>query len=107
MIHHNRRSILSSLAMASAGCLSGLAAPAPRRNPIGVSTYSYWGVRRKELRDIGKCIDLAAKMSFDGLEILQMQMEDFSPAGLQKVKRQAFMAGIDLMGSTGRFRQSI
>jgi sugar phosphate isomerase/epimerase len=37
-------------------------------------------------------------MGFDGLEILQMQMEDFSPAALQKIKRRAFMAGIDLMG---------
>jgi sugar phosphate isomerase/epimerase len=94
----NRRSILSSLALASAGCLPGLAAPAPRRNPIGVSTYSFWGFRRDDLRDVEKCIDLAAKMGFDGVEILQMQMEDFSPSGLQKIKRRAFMAGVDLMG---------
>lgn len=94
----NRRSILSSLTMTSAGCLSGLAAPAPRQNPIGVSTYSFWGFRRGDLRDVGKCIDLAAKMGFDGVEILQMQMEDFSPSGLQKIKRRAFMAGVDLMG---------
>lgn len=50
------------------------------------------------MRDIGKCIDLAAKMGFDGVEVLQIQMEDFSPAALQKIKRQAFMAGVDLMG---------
>lgn len=98
MSSFNRRSILSSLALASAGCLPGLAAPAPRRNPIGVSTYSFWGFRRDDLRDVEKCIDLAAKMGFDGVEILQMQMEDFSPSGLQKIKRRAFMAGVDLMG---------
>lgn len=94
----NRRQLVSSLAMASAGCLTGLAQKAPRRNPIGVSTYSFWGFRRDDLRDVGKCIDLAAKMGFDGVEILQMQMEDFSPAALQKIKRRAFMAGVDLMG---------
>jgi sugar phosphate isomerase/epimerase len=93
-----RRSILSSLALASAGCLTSFAQNPPRRTPIGVSTYSFWGFRRDDLRDVGKCIDLAAKMGFDGLEILQMQMEDFSPAALQKIKRRAFMAGIDLMG---------
>jgi sugar phosphate isomerase/epimerase len=37
-------------------------------------------------------------MGFDGVEILQMQMEDFSPAAMQKIKRKAFMAGVDLMG---------
>lgn len=93
-----RRSILSSLALASAGCLTSFAQNPPRRTPIGVSTYSFWGFRRDDLRDVGKCIDLAAKMGFDGVEILQMQMEDFSPAALQKIKRRAFMAGIDLMG---------
>ncbi len=93
-----RRSILSSLALASAGCLTGFAQNTPRRTPIGVSTYSFWGFRRDDLRDVGKCIDLAAKMGFDGVEILQMQIEDFSPAALQKIKRRAFMAGVDLIG---------
>jgi sugar phosphate isomerase/epimerase len=86
--------------------LASLAALAPMtslarergHNPIGVSTYSYWGFQRDEFRDIGKCIDLAAKTGFDGVEILQVQMEDFSPAALQKIKRHAFLAGIDLMG---------
>ena len=68
------------------------------RNPIGVSTYSYWGFQRDEFRNIGKCIDLAAATGFDGVEILQVQMEDFSPAALQTIKRQALHAGIDLMG---------
>ncbi len=93
-----RRSILSSLALASAGCFTGFAQNTPRRTPIGVSTYSFWGFRRDDLRDVGKCIDLAAKMGFDGVEILQMQIEDFSPAALQKIKRRAFMAGVDLIG---------
>ena len=48
----------------------------PVRNPIGVSTYSYWGFRREEFRPIEKCIDLAAEQGFDGVEILQVQMQD-------------------------------
>jgi len=86
--------------LASLAALAPMASIARERghNPIGVSTYSYWGFQRDEFRDIGKCIDLAAKTGFDGVEILQVQMEDFSPAALQKIKRHAFLAGIDLMG---------
>ena len=69
-----------------------------RNNPIGVSTYSYWGFRREEFRPIEKCIDQAAAQGFDGVEILQVQMQDFSPGYLQKLKRHAFLNGIDLMG---------
>ena len=93
-----RRKMLSSLALTSAATLTGAGQEKERRNPIGVSTYSFWGFQRDELRDIGKCIDLAAKMGFDGVEILQIQMKDFSPPALQKIKRRAFMAGVDLMG---------
>jgi sugar phosphate isomerase/epimerase len=71
---------------------------APANNPIGVSSYSYWGFRRKEFRPIEKCIDLAANQGFDGVEILQVQMQDFSPGYLQKLKRHAFLNGIALMG---------
>ena len=98
MKNFSRRELLSSLALSSAACLTGVGNTSDRPNPIGVSTYSFWGFQRDDLRDIGKCIDLAAKMGFDGVEILQIQMEDFSPAALQKIKRQAFMAGVDLMG---------
>ncbi|MDA7612702.1 sugar phosphate isomerase/epimerase [Akkermansiaceae bacterium] len=98
MKDHSRREMLSSLALSSAACLTGLGDVKGPNNPIGVSTYSFWGFRRDEFRDIGKCIDLAAKMGFDGVEILQIQMKDFSPSMLQKIKRQAFMAGVDLMG---------
>ena len=77
----SRRSFLST---AIAGATMA-AAPArsdepasPRRQPnrIGVSTYSFWQFRRRDLRDIEKCIDLAAEMGFDGVELLHRQMED-------------------------------
>lgn len=70
-----------------------------RRNPIGVSTYSFWqfrdGVRR---RSISGCIDKAAALGFDGVEILHVQMEDESNATLQRLKRQAHSLGLALMG---------
>jgi L-ribulose-5-phosphate 3-epimerase len=71
-------------------------APA-RRNPIGVSTYSFWQFRDRRL-DIAECIDKAAAMGFDGVEVLHIQMADESNAALQKIKRQAHSLGLALMG---------
>jgi sugar phosphate isomerase/epimerase len=73
--------------------------PAPKRaNRIAVSTYSFWQFRRQELRDIAACIDLAAEMGFDGVEILHRQMRYESNGELQKLKRRAFVNGLDLCG---------
>lgn len=69
-----------------------------RPNPIGVSSYSFWGFRRDELRDLHTCLDHAARMGFDGLEILQRQLPSTDNADLQKIKRHAFLNGLDLMG---------
>ena len=76
------------------------AAAAPKiRNPIAVSTYSFWRFRNDARISIEDCIDEAARMGFDGLEILHMQMfDDESPARLQKLKRHAFVNGLDLCG---------
>jgi len=69
------------------------------RNKIGVSTYSFWQFNGpKENSPIEKCIDLAADMGFDGIEFLLMQMTSEDNAYLQKLKRQAFHAGLDIMG---------
>lgn len=68
------------------------------KNRLAVSTYSFWQFRREELRDLEACIDLAADIGFDGVEILHRQMTDESPGYLQKLKRRAFGLGIDLCG---------
>ena len=68
-----------------------------KHNPIGVSTYSFWQFRGERL-GIGTCIDKAAEMGFDGVEILHVQMEDESTAALNKIKRQAHSLGLALMG---------
>jgi L-ribulose-5-phosphate 3-epimerase len=75
--------------------------PAPRvrsrRQPIGVSTYSFWQFRGERL-GIEPCIDKAADMGFDGVEILHVQMPDESTAALNKIKRRAHAMGLALMG---------
>ena len=67
-------------------------------NRIGVSSYSFWRFKNDAYRPIEKCVDLAAGIGFDGVEILQKQMPDTSRGALQKIKRHAFLLGMDLMG---------
>ncbi len=74
--------------------------PAPasrRRRRIGVSTYSFWHFKGPRV-EVAECIEAAARMGFDGVEILHEQMSDDSNATLQGLKRRAFVNGLDLMG---------
>lgn len=106
-MHVDRRAFLA----ASAASLAGAAAagsteaaevqdrnPPQRPNRIAVSTYSFWQFRNKELRSIETCIDTAAEMGFDGVEILHRQMEREENDYLQRLKRRAFLLGLDLCG---------
>src|SRR5439155_21981977 len=65
---------------------------------IGVSTYSFWQFRNDDLRDVERCLDLAAEMGFDAVEILHRQLTDESNTALQSLKRRAFLNGLDLCG---------
>lgn len=70
-----------------------------RRNPIGVSTYSFWQFNGpKEETPMEYCIDQAARMGFDGIELLLVQMTSEEKPYLNNLKKQAFHAGLDLMG---------
>lgn len=70
-----------------------------KHNPIGVSTYSFWQFNGpKESAPIEMCIDKAAAMGFDGVELLLVQMESEENSYLQKLKKHALYAGLDLMG---------
>lgn len=105
---HDRRTFLAgsaaTVALAGAAPFASIPAtaaepPAPRRpNRIAVSTYSFWQFRNKDLRSIETCIDLAADMGFDGVEILHRQMEGEGNDYLQRLKRRAFLLGLDLCG---------
>src|SRR4051812_5464587 len=97
---HRRAFLSTAVARPVAAAAPSRAAAAPRRRPnrIGVSTYSFWQFRHAALRDIGTCIDLAAELGFDGVEVLHRQMTDESNAALQRIKQRAFRNGLDLMG---------
>ncbi len=69
-----------------------------RGNRIAVSTYSFWQFQHQDLRDVEACINRSAEMGFDGVEILHRQMENEENGYLQRLKRAAFVAGIDLCG---------
>jgi len=67
-------------------------------NRIAVSSYSFWQFRHDELRDLERCIDLAGEMGFDGVELLHRQMQNEENGYLQRLKRRAFVNGLDLCG---------
>ena len=70
-----------------------------RHNPIGVSTYSFWQFNGPpENMPIETCIDHAAAMGFDGIELLLVQMTSEENSYLQGLKKRAFHSGLDLMG---------
>jgi L-ribulose-5-phosphate 3-epimerase len=103
-----RRAFLAGGAAAALAPLSSAAAQESKpadsaqsarpRNRVAVSTYSFWQFKNRELRDIEKCIDLAGEMGFDGVELLHRQMQSEEQGYLQKLKRRAFVNGLDLCG---------
>lgn len=110
----SRRKFIQAAALATAGAGIGFACSGKKqpsvsgteqtskkiiRNRIGVSTYSFWQFNGpKENSPIEDCIEKAATMGFDGIEFLLMQMASEENNYLQKLKRQAFHAGLDIMG---------
>ena len=67
-----------------------------RPNPIAVSTYSFWRFKRNLKLPIETCIDEAARMGFDGVDLLLIQMESEDNSYLQRLKRHALINGLDL-----------
>ncbi|GIW87033.1 MAG: xylose isomerase [Isosphaeraceae bacterium] len=96
----SRRQVL--LGTIGCGLVGTPAGPDPRpgpalKRPIGVSTYSFWQFRGERL-GIEPCIELAAEMGFDGVEILHVQMTDESSRALNRLKARAHGLGLCLMG---------
>ena len=67
-------------------------------NPIGVSTYSFWRFLKDSKLSMEECIDQAAEMGFDAVEILEMQMTKKDDATLQSLKRRAWLNGLCFIG---------
>ena len=95
----SRRSLLGSAAfapLAAPAASAQTAAPTRRRIPLAVSSYSYWHFRTPKY-PIEKVIDDAARIGFDGVEILHRQMENETPAYVNALKRRAFEQGLALV----------
>ena len=93
----NRRQILTgaaALPFAAAGSASA-AAGRPPKVRLAVSSYSYWHFK-PEKYPIEKVIEDAARIGFEGVEVLHRQMPDESPATIQKIKQGAFRNGLSL-----------
>jgi L-ribulose-5-phosphate 3-epimerase len=103
-----RRDVLKAGGAALAGALT----PAPLRHTsageiqqrdsssqprikLAVSTYSYWHFRTARY-PVEKVIDDAARLGFDGVEILHRQMTDESPGYVNMLKQAAFKHGLAL-----------
>jgi len=67
-----------------------------RPNPIALSTYSFWRFKEGLKLPIETCIDETARMGFDGVDLLLIQMESEDNSYLQKIKRHALINGLDL-----------
>jgi len=97
-----RRQFLAASALVGAARITPVSAAAEpmtnRPTRIGVSTYSFWQFKNEEHRDLEKCIDLAAEIGFDAVEILHRQMKDETAPYLQKLKQRAFVNGMSLNG---------
>jgi sugar phosphate isomerase/epimerase len=76
------------------GPAQGTAASPPRIR-IAVSTYSYWHLRGDKY-PIENVIEQAARLGFDGVEVLHRQMTDESPVYVNKLKQLAFRHGLAL-----------
>jgi L-ribulose-5-phosphate 3-epimerase len=91
-----REMLLASAASALLPAMTTTAqTPAPQRIRFGVSTYSYWHFDRVKY-PIEKVIADAARLGFEGVEILHRQMESEDKAYLNKLKRAAWDNGVSL-----------
>jgi sugar phosphate isomerase/epimerase len=93
----SRRSFLG--AGAALPAFPGFASPPAtggRRQRFAVSSYSYWHFK-PERYPIERVIEDAARLGFDGVEVLHRQMSGESPEYLNRLKRLAFRSGIDLV----------
>lgn len=104
----DRRNFVYSAAAGAAAFAAGARATAEESagkatqqsfvNPIAISTYSFWRFKDNSKLSIEACIDEAARLGFDGVEILHIQMESEEPGYLQRLKQRAFVNGLDLCG---------
>ena len=104
MTHIDRRAFLAGSVAALVGAgVKGRAAEdasstsAGRRgNPIAVSTYSFWRFKDGMKMPIERCIEEAARLGFEGVDLLLIQFESEEAGYLNGLKRHALINGVDL-----------
>ena len=93
----SRRQALTATA---AGVVAPLVKAAPatpkRRTRLSVSSYSYWHFKGPKF-PIEDVIRDAAKIGFDGVEVLHRQMEADTPVYCHTLKKMAFEEGLDIV----------
>jgi sugar phosphate isomerase/epimerase len=98
-----RRAFLKT---AVAGAVAAMATPKIRaadrdattkaKPKLGISTYSYWHFREPKV-PVQAVIEKAAALGVSGVDILHRQMDSEERGYLQKLKRTAFVNGVDLI----------
>jgi sugar phosphate isomerase/epimerase len=63
---------------------------------LAISSYSYWHFRDPKV-SIEHVIDSASALGVSGVEVLHRQMESEDHSALQRLKRHAFLNGVDLI----------
>jgi sugar phosphate isomerase/epimerase len=103
-----RRNFLTATALGTVALAAGAqpetAARSTGKVRLGLATYSYWHFRPPKV-SIEKVIDRCAELQVQGLDILHRQMDiperepldDSGRAYLRKLKRYAFINGIDVI----------
>jgi sugar phosphate isomerase/epimerase len=72
-------------------------APGPRHR-IALATYSFWRFKEGLQLSMEECVDHAAAMGFDGLDVLHRQMLRTDAAALRELRRRALANGLALCG---------
>ena len=67
-----------------------------RKTKLGISSYSYWHFRPPKT-SIETVIGKTARLGVEGVDILHRQMDSEKPDYLRKLKRHAFLNGVDLI----------
>ena len=89
-----RRNLIA--AAAGAAVVPAAIAQPPAQMPrFAVSSYSYWHFQRVKY-PLEKVIGEAARLGFDGVELLHRQMTEDSPEYLVQLKRAALLRGLAL-----------
>jgi len=89
----------AAMTAAAAGGLvaaEGKGSQGRRAVKLGISSYSYWHFRPPKT-PIEKVIEEAARLEVEGVDILHRQMDSEDLGYLKKLKRTAFVNGVDLI----------